>query len=86
MDVDLVDVDLDVDLVDVGLVDVVPAVFSFLGPRLYFGLLAPSCILGFWPPAVFWAFGPRLFYGLAVFRAVLYREGRNTGRGGPRLV
>ena len=29
-------VDLVVDLVDVGLVDVVPAVFSFFGPWLYF--------------------------------------------------
>ena len=65
-------VDLVVDLVDVGLVDVVPAVFSFLGPRLYFGLLAPGCFWGFCPSAVFWAFGPRLFFGPAVFRAVLY--------------
>ena len=66
-------VDLVVGLVDVGLVDVVPAVFSFFGPRLYFWFL---------PPAVFLAFAPRLFFGLlapgcigqgqppAVFRAV----------------
>ena len=54
-------VDLVVDLVDVGLVDVVPAVFSFFGPRLYFWFLAPGCIFGFWPPAVFLAVGPRLY-------------------------
>ena len=41
-------VELVVDLVDVGLVDVVPSVFSFLGPRLFFGLLPPSCFLGCW--------------------------------------
>ena len=65
-------VDLVVDLVDVGLVDVVPAVFSFFGPWLYFWLLPPrlffrpldpGCFLGFCPPAVFGAFGPRLFLG-----------------------
>ena len=72
LDIDLVDVDLDVDLVDVGLVDVVPAVFLFFGLRLYFWLLAPGCISGFWPPAVFGALAPgcsgcfrgRLFFGL----------------------
>ena len=52
LDIDLVDVDLDVDLVDVGLVDVVPAVFLFFSLRLYFWLLPPSCISGFWPSAV----------------------------------
>ena len=57
-------VDLVVDLVDVGLVDVVPAVFSFFAPWLSFRFLAPGCICGFWPPAVFGAFGPRLFFGL----------------------
>ena len=46
-------VDLVVDLVDVGLVDVVPAVFSFFGPWLFFG---------FWSPAVIVAFGPRLYW------------------------
>ena len=45
--VDLVDVDLDVDLVDVDL----PAVFLFFGLRLYFGILASSSNLIFWPPA-----------------------------------
>ena len=64
-------VDLVVDLVDVGRVDVVPAVFSFSGHQLYFWLLPPGCFWGFWPLAVFWAFGPRLFFGPAVFRAVL---------------
>ena len=34
LDTDLVDVDLDVDLVGVGLVDVVPAVFSVFGLQL----------------------------------------------------
>ena len=55
-------VDLVVDLVDVGLVDVLLAVFSFLTPGLYFWFLAPGCICGFWPPAVFLAFGPRLYW------------------------
>ena len=67
-------VDLVVDVVDVGLVDVVPAVFSFLGPRLYLWLLAPGCIFGFWPLAVFLAFGFRLFqlyFCAAVFVAAL---------------
>ena len=52
-DVDLVDVDLDVDHVDVDLV-----VFLSSGCFILSGLVAPGCILGFWPPAVpavFWA-------------------------------
>ena len=57
-------VDLVVDLVDVGLVDVVPAVFSFFGPRLYFWFLAPGCIFGFWRLAVFLVFGSRLYFWL----------------------
>ena len=68
-------VDLVVDLVDVGLVNVVAAVFSFLGPRLYFWFLAPGCIFGFWPPAVFFVFGPQLcrqYFCPAVFGASVY--------------
>ena len=47
LDIDLVDVDLDVDLVDVGfvdvgLVDVVPAVFSVFGLWLYLCFLVPG--------------------------------------------
>ena len=53
LDIDLVDVDLDVDLVDVGLVDVVLGCIG-QGRPLYFGLLAPSWISGFWPPSSFW--------------------------------
>ena len=48
LDIDLVDVDLDVDLVDVGLVDVVPGCIGQGRPPLYFGLLPPGWILGFW--------------------------------------
>ena len=60
LDIDLVDVDLDVDLVDVGLVDVVLGCIGQGQPPLYFGLLAPGWISGFWPPSGFWsrAFGP----------------------------
>ena len=65
--------DLVVDLVDVGLVHVVPAVFFIFwppavflafGPRLFFGLLAPGCFLGCWPPSVLARASPRLFFGL----------------------
>ena len=55
LDIDLVDVDLDVDLVDVGLVDVVLGCIGQGQPPLYFGLLAPGWISGFWPPSGFWS-------------------------------
>ena len=47
LDIDHVDVDLDVDpvdvgLVDVGLVDVVPAVFSVFGLQLYLWFFLPG--------------------------------------------
>ena len=54
LDIDLVDVDLDADLVDVGLVDVVPGCIGQGRPPLYFGLLPPGWISGFWPPSGFW--------------------------------
>ena len=47
LDLDLVDVDLDVDLVDVDLV-----VFLSLAVFTFLGLLAPGCILGYWPLVV----------------------------------
>ena len=55
LDIDLVDVDLDVDLVDVGLVDVVLGCIGQGRPPLYFGLLAPGWISGFWPLSGFWS-------------------------------
>ena len=88
LDVGLVDVDLDVDLVDgdldVDLVDVDLVVFLSSSCFLFFGLLAPGCILGFWPPPVlkFLSLGCMKMFGLwlfwqyfcpAVFRAFLYR-------------
>ena len=70
LDIDLVDVDLDVDLVDVGLVDVVPGCIVQGRPPLYFGLLAPSCISGFWPPPVLARAGPRLYFWLPCNKGV----------------
>ena len=60
-------VDLVVDLVDDGLVDVVPAVFSFFAPRLFLGFLAPGCIGQGRPSAVFQA----AWYVLLCIRACL---------------
>ena len=55
LDIDFVDVDSVVDLVDVGLVDVVPGCIGQGRPPLYFGLLAPGCISGFFVPSCTWA-------------------------------
>ena len=67
--VDLVDVDLDVDLVDVDLdvvlVNVDLVVFLSSGCLLFFRLLAPGCILGFWLAAVLNFWPPAVFKILA---------------------